>query len=230
VADVTDPASIAAAADTVRSMLDGATLFGLVNNAGIALGGPLLHQPMAEIRQTLEVNLFGVLECVRAFAPLLGAEAGRTGAPGRIVTIGSISGRMAVPFMGAYSASKHAVKAISEALRRELVVYGIDVLLLEPGSVVTPIWDKALTQETTAYDATPFAAPLRAFMAMAQKLGAAGLPARAIGEAVWESLTARTPPTRRVLVRGRLLNFTIPSLLPERLVDRLLGAQLGLRR
>lgn len=229
-ADVTDPASLHRAAEVVRAKLGNRTLAGLVNNAGIALGGPLLAQPMAEVRQVFEVNVFGLLEATRAFAPLLGTEPGREGPPGRVVNIGSVSGWMALPFVGTYSATKHAVKALTEALRGELQLFGIDVTVVEPGPVVTPIWAKARAQDQTRYDGTPYAGPLTAFRRLMDQSADRGLPASAIGEAVVEQLTASAPPARRVMVRGRFLQFTIPRLLPARMTDRFFGKLLELRR
>ena len=148
--DVTDAESIAAAARDVEARLEGETLAGLVNNAGVAVPGPLLHLPIDDFRRQIEVNLIGQLRIIQAFAPLLGAGAQRRGAPGRIVNMSSVAGRFAAPFLGAYAASKFGLEGMSDALRRELIVYGVDVVLIEPGMIATPIWDKA--EETDLAD------------------------------------------------------------------------------
>ena len=119
--DVTDADSIAAAARDVEARLDGETLAGLVNNAGVAVPGPLLHLPIDDFRRQIEVNLIGQLQVIQAFAPLLGAGAQRRGAPGRIVNMSSVAGRFAAPFLGAYAASKFGLEGMSDALRRELI-------------------------------------------------------------------------------------------------------------
>ena len=132
--DVTDEAAVAAAARQVREALGGETLFGLVNNAGVAVAGPLLHLPIAEFRQQIEINLTGAVIVTQAFAPLLGADKDLKGPPGRIVNISSVGGRNATPFMAPYNASKFALEGLSESLRRELMLFGIEVIVVAPGA------------------------------------------------------------------------------------------------
>jgi NAD(P)-dependent dehydrogenase (short-subunit alcohol dehydrogenase family) len=140
--DVTDQEAIRHAAGQVRAALGGRTLHGLVNNAGIAEGGPLVHQPLAAFRAQIEVNLIGPLIVTQAFAPLLGVDRSLQGGAGRIVNISSVGGQFAGPFLGAYHASKFGLEGLSDTLRRELVPFGIDVVVIGPGSVATAIWDK----------------------------------------------------------------------------------------
>lgn len=138
--DVTDEAAVKAAADQVRAALAGEKLFGLVNNAGVAVAGPLLELPIKEFRRQIEINLIGVVITTQAFAPLLGVDRKLTGSSGRIVNIGSVGGRNAVPFLSPYNASKFAMEGLSESLRRELLPFGVDVIVIGPGAVATPIW------------------------------------------------------------------------------------------
>lgn len=231
VADVVDAPSLAAAAAVTRERLQGATLHGLVANAGIAHAGPVLEQTMEDVRRVMEVNFFGALETVRAFAPLLGTEPGRAGAPGRIVLVGSIAGWRALPFMSAYAASKHALKAVAEALRGELRPFGIEVALVEPGPVATPIWGKDISDEAAArYAAGPYREPVARFRAMAANEAAGALPVETAGEVICDALTATPPPTRRVLMRNKFFKFTLPTLLPDRFVDGVIAKQFGLDR
>lgn len=225
--DVTDPAAVRAAVPAVASALEGQTLWGLVNNAGIAVGGPLLHQPLDEFRRHLEVNVIGVLAAVQAFAPLLGSDRARSGAPGRIVNISSVSGRISAPFLGAYAASKRALEGMSHSLRRELLLFGIDVILINPGSVATPIWDKAEEEGASRYADTEYGPLLSRFLTAALRSGRNGLPAEAVGETVWTALTVRRPRTFYPVVRQRLLDWTIPLALPARVIDRLIATRLG---
>ena len=132
--DVTDEPAVQAAAEQVREQLNGEILFGLVNNAGIAVPAPLIHQSTDDFRHQLEVNLVSVLIVTKAFVPLLGADRSLRGKPGRIVNISSVGGRNGGPFLGAYSASKHGLEGFSKSLRRELMLYGIDVIIVGPGS------------------------------------------------------------------------------------------------
>ena len=225
--DVTDVDAIHAAVPAVAERLDGGTLFGLVNNAGIAMGGPLIHQPLDELRRHLEVNTVGALAAVQAFAPLLGTERSRSGKPGRIVNISSVAGRISAPFLGAYAASKRALEGMSHSLRRELLLYGIDVIIINPGSVATPIWDKAENNSPSRYAATDYAPFLQRFLQSALRSGRSGLPAEAVAEVVWTALTARRPRTSYQVVRRRILNWTIPLALPDRVIDRLIAKRLG---
>src|SRR5471032_960949 len=174
--DVTDVAAVAKAADQVSAALDGETLAGLVNNAGIAVAGPLLYLKLDEFRQQIEVNLTGQLIVTQAFGPLLGADRSRKGEPGRIVMISSVGGKNANPFMGPYNASKFGLEGMSEALRRELMIFGIDVIIVAPGAVATPIWDKADSVDANLYANTPYMKSLLGLKAYMVKMGKIGLP------------------------------------------------------
>ncbi len=226
--DVTDQPAVMRAADQVHQALGQSTLAGLVNNAGISVVGPLLHQPLAEVRRQLEVNLISPLLVTQAFATLLGTDRTRKGGPGRIVNISSVGGKIGGPFLGAYAASKHGLEGMSESLRRELMLYGIDVILIEPGYVNTPILDKAEAEDFEMYRHTDYAASLDRFKKFFIAEGRKGLPPRAIGEVVHAALTAHKPEVLYTVVQQKLKNWTIPMLLPRRLLDRLIGKQLGL--
>lgn len=156
--DVTDEAGVQAAAQAVRERLAESTLRGLVNNAGISVVGPLEYLPVKDFRRQLEINLASSLIVTQAFLPLLGADHALTGKPGRIVNISSVGGKLAFPFLGAYNASKFGLEGFSEALRRELMIHGIDVIVVRPGSVATAIWDKAeAADDVSDYASTEYA-------------------------------------------------------------------------
>ncbi|GAB4214674.1 MAG: SDR family NAD(P)-dependent oxidoreductase [Roseiflexaceae bacterium] len=227
--DVTDEAAVRAGAALVRQELGGQRLLGLVNNAGIALAGPLMHQPVAEYHRQIEVNLVAPLIVTQAFLPLLGADPELAGAPGRIVNISSVGGRIAAPFIGAYAASKHGLEGFSESLRRELLLYGIDVIVVAPGAVATPIWEKADQTDIGPYAGTAYAGPLQAFKRTMLTQGRRGLPPERITATIWEALTNPRPRARYAVVPQQLLNWTLPRLLPVRLLDRLFARRLGLR-
>jgi len=221
---------VKAAAAQVAERLGRNTLFGLVNNAGIAGGGPLLHQPIEEFRQTLETNLLGPFRVTQAFAPLLGADRARVGKPGRIIQISSVAGKLAFPFLGSYVASKFALEGMSESLRRELLLYGIDVIVVGPGTVRTPIFDKAQQMDLSPYMATEYGPILKGFVEYFLNEGKKGLPASRIGETVYKALTVRKPRVRYAVVPQRLKNWTLPRALPKRMLDRMIGKQSGLLR
>lgn len=226
--DVTDPAAIGRAREKVGAALADTTLAGLVNNAGVALPGPLLHQPVDEFEQQFQINLFGQLKVIQIFAPLLGAGEARRGAPGRIVNMSSVAGRMAMPYLGAYAASKHALEGFSDALRRELMIFGVDVVVIEPGVIATPIWDKAEHAALDRYDATPFGAGARRLRKYAVERSRAGAPPALVASAVVRALTAKRPPTRIPVVPRPLLDWVLPRLLPERWLDHLAARRLAL--
>ncbi len=227
--DVTAPEAIARAAEMVSARLAGRTLAGLVNNAGIALPGPLLHQPVEEFQRQFEVNLFGQLNVVQAFAPLLGAGEKRDGgAPGRIVNMSSVAGSLAMPYLGAYAASKHALEGFSDALRRELMVFGVDVIVIEPGVIKTPIWDKADRVDLSRYDATIFGPGARGLQKWAAERGQKGAPAEWVAKAVLRALTEKRPPVRIIVAPNYFFDWLLPRLMPARLLDWLVAKRLGL--
>ncbi len=226
--DVEDDDAVVAASVEVRARLAGRTLDGLVNNAGIALSDPLLVQSVANFRKQIEVNLVGMFAVTRAFAPLLGVDPGLAGPKGRIVNISSVGGKIGPPFLGAYAAAKHGVEGFSESLRRELQLVGIDVVIIGPGSVVTPTWDKAEAAPSGHLAGTIWERPFRAFRDLMIKNGRKGLAPERIGEVVRTALTVPKPRARYAPVPGKLLNWTMPTTLPRRVVDRLIGGQLGL--
>ena len=227
--DVTDDAAVDAAARIVADHLQGGILVGLVNNAGIAVPGPLIHLPIADFRRQIATNLTAQLKVIQAFAPLLGARPGPLeGAPGRIVNMSSVAGRFAAPFLGAYNASKFGLEGLSDALRRELMIYGVDLILIEPGMIATPIWDKADSVDFSAFDGTDYATPARRVQKWLVERGRAAPPAARVADATLRALTARKPPVRIAVVSNKLLDYVLPPLLPARLADWLVARRLGL--
>lgn len=228
--DVTGEPAVKAAAAQVEAALNGEPLFGLVNNAGIAVPGPLLHLPSAEFRKQLEINTVAPLIVTQAFAPLLGARMPLVERPGRIVNMSSLGGRLTTPFLGAYSASKHALEAMSDAWRREFLLYGVDVVVVRPGAVATSIWDKAEEMDWEPYLATDYGPIIRKFQALFLERGRKGLPPAKVARTVRKALTAARPRTRYVLAPQRLVNWSIPRMLSDRTLDMLMGRRLGLMR
>lgn len=226
--DVTDGKAVERAAAQVADRLGNARLAGLVNNAGIAVPGPLLHLPIEEFRWQLEVNLIAPLQVTQAFAPLLGTDRSRTGPPGRIVNISSVGGKIGAPFIGAYAASKHGLEGMSESLRRELMLYGIDVIVIGPGAVATPMWDKAESVDVTRFQGTDYTAILERFSKYFIAQGRKGFPPEYVGEVVHTALTAAHPKARYAVVPQKFQNWILPNLLPRRMIDRFIGKQLGL--
>jgi NAD(P)-dependent dehydrogenase (short-subunit alcohol dehydrogenase family) len=228
--DITDEAGVQAAAQQVRGQLNGETLFGLVNNAGVAVPAPLMHQPIEDFRKQMEVNLVGQLVVTQAFIPLLGSDHSLSGNPGRIVNISSVGGKVGAPFLGAYAASKHALEGLSESLRRELMLYGIDVIIVGPGSVATPIWDKAEKVDLSAYEKTEYAVAATRLQKYMVEDGRKGYPPEKVGEVVLQALTAPKPHVRYAVVPGNPISHFIQGLLPKRVIDGIIAENLGFKK
>lgn len=225
--DVTDGAAIRAAADVVAARLNGAVLAGLVNNAGMPVAGPLMHLPLDDLRRQLEVNVIGQVAVIQAFLPLLGAVNPPPAAPGRIVNMSSVSGRNGSPLLAPYVASKFALEGLSESLRRELMIYGIDVVVIGPGAIATPIWQKADAMDTRPYAGTDYASAIDTARELLIPSGAGGLPARSVAELVHLALTHPRPKVRYALSPNPL-TLWLWQRLPKRLADRLVARRLGL--
>lgn len=228
--DVTDEAAVHAAAREVATKLGGETLAGLVNNAGIANPGPLLHVGIDSFRQQMEVNVTGQLIVTQAFAPLLGATPDAKGkTAGRICMMSSVGGKVGMPFVGPYNTSKFALEGLSESLRRELMIYGVDVIVIAPGAIATPIWDKADAIDVSRYANTPFAKSLNVVKGYMLDMGKKGFPPERIGEVVHTALTAANPKTRYIATPDPFGNW-MSNHLPKRMVDKTIAKRLGLAR
>jgi NAD(P)-dependent dehydrogenase (short-subunit alcohol dehydrogenase family) len=227
--DVTDAASISAAAEAVNQTAGHLGLAGLVNNAGIAVPGPLEVVPIDSLRRQLEVNVIGQMAVTQALLPLLRK------ARGRIVNISSVNGGLAPPYMGPYSASKFALEALTDALRIELRTWGIRVMAVEPGPIDTPIWDKSIAaaDELAAKVAPEVLALYDADLAAIRKMVEGSMrrvaPVSRVVDAVVHALTARRPKTRYYLGWDVRLCFKAFKMLSDRLRDRIVCRVIGLR-
>ena len=226
--DVRDEIAVTRGAAKVKEALVNDKLFGLVNNAGIGVGGPLEFLPIESFRTQMDVNVTGLLIVTQKFLPLLGTDRSRKGKPGRIVNMGSIGGKLAAPFMGPYCASKFAVEGISESLRREVQLFGIDVIVIGPGAVATPIWDKAEQADVSIFARTEYEEAFRKFGTYFIREGRKGYPPEKIGEIVLKALTEKKPKVRYSVVPHAFTQSFVARLLPKRLVDRSFAKNLGL--
>ena len=226
--DVTDSKGIQENAQIVKGeLIPGEALAGLVNNAGVAMGGPINLIDTDVFRKQFEVNFFGLIEVTKTFLPMLGAVKNSM-QQGKIINISSISGRRAHPFVAPYTASKFAVEAFSDALRREMLLYGVDVILIEPGPIKTAIWDKVPDLDDNEFTGTDYEHSLRKFYKMFIEMGKKGFDADIIGNRVKEILQDPSPKTRHVITPNRFINFSLPGILPDRMFDKLVGKGLGL--
>jgi NAD(P)-dependent dehydrogenase (short-subunit alcohol dehydrogenase family) len=221
--DVTDESTIMRAVEVVQRVVGEGGLGGLVNNAGIVIGSPLEVIPLSKLRKQLEINVIGQIAVTQAFLPLL--RRGR----GRIVNMGSIAGRGTIPLLGPYSASKYALEALTDALRMELQPWGIQVSIIEPGAIATPIWEKSakeaedleasVSEEAKALYGE---AVIRIREAIAQAAQRA-IPPEAVVRAVYHALTASRPNTRYLVGADAKLRAWMVKWLPDRVQDRLLA-------
>jgi NAD(P)-dependent dehydrogenase (short-subunit alcohol dehydrogenase family) len=232
--DVTDEESIRASLALIGSALahegGGAGLDGLVNNAGIAVAGPLEYVPLDALRRQLDVNVVGQVAVTQVFLPLVRR------ARGRIVFMGSIGGRLSTPFLGPYCASKFAIEAIADALRIELQPWGLHVALLEPGSIATPIWTKPADGDVPADAARAaetdrdYGGAITAFRAVAASTSTRGLPTDSVSAVVEHALTSRSPRTRYVVGRDAKFQVALRAFVPDRVRDRLVTRAMKLPR
>ena len=228
--DVTEPASREAAVETIQAAVDGRGLQGVVNNAGTFVGGPLEHIPLKDLRRQFEINVIGQVAVTQAFLPLI-----RQG-QGRIVLIGSTSGRLATPLLGPYAASKFAIEALADSMRLELAQWSIPVSLVAPGYVTTPLWDKTLNRIQELMEAFPPEAARRyqpmidATVTRQKGRESSGIPPVMVAKAIQHALTAARPKPRYLVGLDAVLQAMLVWLAPDRLLDFLIWKSMGLKR
>jgi NAD(P)-dependent dehydrogenase (short-subunit alcohol dehydrogenase family) len=227
--DVTDPEHLGDAVRAVEAHVGAQGLRGLVNNAGISGGASTEFLPLDDLRGMLEVNVVGVVATTQAFLPLL-----RLGG-GRIVCIGSISGRMAVPFLAAYSMSKAAVSALCDSLRGELRPWGIHVAMVEPGAIRTPIWDKGLRDVDESLQKWPqralqlYGAAIPKLRTLTEKTASSAIPPENVAKVVEHALSARRPRTRYLVGTDARVQAVVRRV-PDRARDAMVARMIGLPR
>jgi short-subunit dehydrogenase len=198
----------------------------LVNNAGVAVAAPMEFVPLEELRDQLEVNVVGLVAVTQAFLPAIRKS------QGRVVNIGSISGILTTPLMGPYCASKHAVEAVSDAMRQELRPHGVKVALIQPGRIITPIWQKSMQRAETNEEKLPdegrklYGKLIEAVKKSVRHVEKDALPVEPVAEAVWHALTNPEPKTRYLVAKNSLFIKLIANL-PDKLRDGLIRKQFG---
>jgi NAD(P)-dependent dehydrogenase (short-subunit alcohol dehydrogenase family) len=219
--DVTSEADVAATAERV-----GGELAALVNNAGIAVTGPVEVVPVEEWRRQMEVNLLGQVAVTRALLPAL------LRSRGRVINVSSVGGRVAGPLFGPYAASKFALEAMTDSLRREVAAHHVRVVSVEPGGIATPIWDKGLENADAALADMPddarrrYAGVIAAVRRDAERHSREGLRPEAVAEVVGRALSARRPRTRYVVGREARVQAMLARVLPDRAFDALVARAL----
>lgn len=224
--DVTEPEQIAAAAERIERESEGG-LQGLVNNAGVAVPGPLETIPLDDLRHQLEVNLVAYVAVTQAMLPQIRR------AEGRIVFLASIGGRIAFPFGGPYHASKFATEAIGDVFRQELRPWGIEVAIIEPGSIDTPIWGRGQEKAEEIEARSPqtnllYGAALEKFRKVIEDTAERGIPPEKVAKAIAHALESRRPKTRYLVGLDAKLQAKLKPLIPTRVFDRIVARQLNL--
>jgi NAD(P)-dependent dehydrogenase (short-subunit alcohol dehydrogenase family) len=227
--DVTDDAAIKTAIEEVAQVLDGRGLDLLINNAGVAFSGPLMLIDMEEMHRQFDINLFGVVRVTQACLPLLGATQDPTHPPGRIINMSSVSGQVGFPYLGPYVSSKHALEGLSHCLRRELLHLGIDVVIIGPGSIKTPIWEKeSATEIPEKYNRSPFGKYVRNFQKVMLRTGERGMDPYLFAQKVAAISEKKRPKTRYAIAKNYFSDwFLIRYILPDRIFDQGIIRMLG---
>lgn len=214
--DVTDQAAIDRSVDEVRKHLNGSGLAGLINNSGVAVSGPVEHLDVENVAYNFNVNVLSIFRTAKAFLPLLGTQKNHPTQPGRILNIGSIAGKLCAPYTAPYTGTKHAVEGISHCLRRELLPYGIDVIIIGPGPIQTPIWDKGSMDE---FKNTAYIGPMVKFFTYFVNSGKNGMPLEECSEKIADIFETSKPKVRYAVVKDKFKNWTMPLMMPARVVD-----------
>jgi NAD(P)-dependent dehydrogenase (short-subunit alcohol dehydrogenase family) len=226
--DVTNPQHIAQAVETVTQHVGNAGLLGLVNNAGIAVAGPLEHIPLDDLRLQFDVNFFGQVALAQAFLPLL------RNARGRLINVGSVGGRIALPFVGPYAASKFALEAVSDVFRVELAASGVQVAIIEAGAIDTPMWGKSraaadrLLASLSADALAPYASMVDKVLVRSREMESLASPAEEVADSILHALTAAKPKTRYRVGKHAQAQHFVGRCLPDRLRDFCVRKLLGL--
>jgi NAD(P)-dependent dehydrogenase (short-subunit alcohol dehydrogenase family) len=225
--DVTEPDDIAAAANRVAEASP-AGLAGLVNNAGVATGGPVELISIDDFRRQIEINLIGQVAVTKAFLPALRK------ARGRVVFLSSIGGLIASPYMSPYHASKFGIEAVGDALRQELRPFGVEVSIVEPGSVATPMWEKgkgtaeAVRGRLTPEDEALYGDKVARMSEVVGEVGSRGVPPEKVAGVIARALTARRPRTRYLVGADARAMVLLRRLVPDRIRDRIVARATGL--
>lgn len=225
--DVSDFSAVEKLPEVLKDKFQIAKLDGLVNNAGVALAGPFALQSFSEIQNIISINVLSVMKVTQVLLPLLGAYKGSDN-PGRIVNISSVAGKTAAPFLSVYAASKHAIEGYSEALRKEMMLFGIKVIVVAPGSIKTPIWQKGFGLIKDRYANTVFAESFSRFVKFAASEEKNALEVSSVSSIIYEALTASNPCVRYAPIPRKFVNWYLPKFIPTKIYDKLTAKALGL--
>ena len=228
--DVTDEIAVKESVKVVKNQIGDQKLSGLINNAGLGVMGTIQSLSAEQFKYQFDVNVLGVFHCCQAYLDLLGADKNRKGDPGKIINISSISGEIGMPFMSAYNMSKFGLEGFSEGIRRELLMYGIDVVVIAPGPIKTPIWKKINQKdEVKRYDNSDFRESLARAMKMTDKMEQVGFEPIVIAERALSVIKNKKNNTRYRIDPTRMQNILL-QLFPKRIADRMIAKRMNIIR
>ncbi|MFZ3229823.1 MAG: SDR family NAD(P)-dependent oxidoreductase [Pseudobdellovibrio sp.] len=233
VIDLSNLSQIEKIPDLLKKEFNIVKLDGLINNAGIALAAPFLDQSFSEVESIISLNVLSVMKLTQVMLPLLGAKnpaVDPNKEPGVIINISSISGTGGAPFLAAYAASKHAIEGFSDALRKELMIFGIKVVVVGPGSIKTPIWSKGFGQGADCYAKSIYAESFKKFISFALNEEKNALEVSDISKLIFKILNQKNPAFRYAPIPRKIMNWYIPKLMPKRIYNLLTAKALGLIR
>jgi len=219
--DVTKEAQVKKAASIVKKDLKNSNLLALVNNAGVAISGPILLQKVKDFEKQININLNGAFRVLKFFAPLCGAEKNNNSTKGVIFNISSISGKIGMPGVGAYTASKFGLEGLSHSLRRELIRYGVDVVIIGPGPIKSEIFDKIdkkFLETLKKSDYAKVAKNIPKRMKNAKKIA---FPAEEVGKLIFNALHDPNRKTRYTITPNKLMYWTLPMFITDRMLDKM---------
>ena len=224
--DVTDETAVKESVKEVENQIGDQKLSGLINNAGLGVMGTIQSLSAEQFKYQFDVNLLGVFHCCQAYLDLLGADKNRKGDPGKIINISSVSGEIGMPFMSAYNMSKFGLEGFSEGIRRELLMYGIDVVVIAPGPVKTPIWKNLMQKnEAKRYDNSDYRESVSKLMRMSENMEKAGVEASVIAERALSVIENTKNKTRYRIDPTRMQNIML-QLFPKRVADRMIAKRM----
>lgn len=227
--DLTDYKAIESEAVRVAEILGNHNLSGIINNAGEVQGGPLMHLPLDIVRKSFDVLVFGQLAVTKAFLPLLGATSSNLHKPGRILMISSTSGKNGFPFTGPYAGAKHALEGISKSLRIELQIYGIEVIVVGPGNIQTPLWRKQEKESINHFRDTNYFIPLHNMHRyLKENIPKESITLRTFSKKLVQIFELKNPKTRYTIVKYSFKHWVVNHLISERIRNKLVAHKLGL--
>ena len=221
--DVTKEAQLKKAASFVKKDIKNSNLLALVNNAGVAISGPLLLQKAKDFEKQIDINLNGAFRVIKYFAPLCGAEKNNNAKKGVIFNISSISGKIGMPGVGAYTASKFGLEGLSHSLRRELIRYGVDVVIIGPGPIKSEIFDKIDKKFLESLKKSDYAKAAKGIPKRMKNTKKIAFPAEEVGKLIFNALHDPNRKTRYTITPNRMMYWTLPMLITDRMLDRMIG-------